>query len=336
MKKIINKTLLAMLAMLPFLAGCQSDPDVGTPLYPVEEEDMSPKVYVYSGAVEGNVTESTLVNTPSGLIIPEDTLRFYVRMTRPVSEDVTVSVALDNTVAAEYDADAEILSTDVMKLEQGEVTIPAGGTISSEEIVIAINDESAAVKALEKYAVVGIVLNASGAGVSKDYHTYIWKLYKETLNVYAELNTGAVIEGMTEIPKSDWTFSAPSAGFYESEIIDGVVSSYNYGDVTTPGGTMTFEFSSPRKVSAFACIPPQYSYYFRYGVGALKVETSDDGETWTGHGTVTLQQVTANGVWAVAKFYEPVTAKFFRYTVQTRANGSSGSSAFIGEAKIYE
>ena len=53
MKKIINKTLLAMLAMLPFLAGCQSDPDVGTPLYPVEEEDVTPKVYVYNGTIEG-------------------------------------------------------------------------------------------------------------------------------------------------------------------------------------------------------------------------------------------------------------------------------------------
>lgn len=325
-----------MLAMLPFLAACQSDPDVGTPLYPVEEEDVTPKVYVYNGTIEGNEMASTLVNTPAGLVIPEDTLRFHVRMSRPASSDVKVSVALDNTAAEEYDATAELLSTDVLKLLTDEVTIPAGQIISSEEIVIAINDESAAVEALEKYAVAAVVLNASGAGVAQEYHTYIWKLYKETLNVYAELNTGAVIEGMTEIPKSEWTFSAPSAGYYESEITDGVVSSYNYGDVTTPGGTMTFEFSSPRKVSAFACIPPQYSSYFRYGVGALKVETSDDGETWTGHGTVTLQQVTANGVWAVAKFYEPVTAKFFRYTVQTRANGSSGSSAFIGEAKIYE
>lgn len=334
MKKIINKTLLAMLAMLPFMAACQSDPDVGTPLYPVEEEDVTPKVYVYNGTIEGNEMASTLVNTPAGLVIPEDTLRFHVRMSRPASSDVKVSVALDNTAAEEYDATAELLSTDVLKLLTDEVTIPAGQIISSEEIVIAINDESAAVEALEKYAVAAVVLNASGAGVAQEYNTYIWKLYKETLNVYAELNTGAVIEGMTEIPKSDWTFSTTNTN-YGNEITDGDISAWNYGMVSTPGGTMTFEFSSPRKVSAFACITPQYASYYRYGVGALKVETSDDGETWTGHGTVTLQQLTGNGVWTVAKFYEPVTAKYFRYSPQTRANGSTGY-AYVGEVKIYE
>ena len=336
MKKVINRTLMAMLAMLPFLTACQSDPEVGTLLYPVEEEDMSPKVYVYNTSIEGNVMQSTLVNTPAGLIVPENILNFHVQLSKPVDQDVKVTVSLDKAKAAEYDETAETLDADALTLLTSEVTIPAGKTISTEEIVVEINGESSSIKSFEKYAVAAIVLNTNNVSVSEKYGTYIWKLYKETLNIYEEVlvSSNGTFEGLTEIPKSDWTLNVVGGDNYVSEMTDGVISSYNYGGVSTTG-SMTYEFAAPRTVKAFACLPPAVSYYLVYGIGKLRVETSDDGAEWTSHGTVDLTRLTALSNWNVVFFYAPVTAKYFRYLPLLRANGGTGMT-YVGEMKIYE
>ena len=86
--------------------------------------------------------QSTLVNTPAGLIVPENILNFHVQLSKPVDQDVKVTVSLDKAKAAEYDETAETLDADALTLLTSEVTIPAGKTISTEEIVVEINGEA--------------------------------------------------------------------------------------------------------------------------------------------------------------------------------------------------
>ena len=335
MKSIINKTLLAMLALLPLLAACQSDPDVGTPLYPVEEEDFSPKLYVYSGSPEGNFMTSKVVLTPEGLYIPEDTLRFRVNLTRAVEQDITVTLSFDAEKATAYDETAETVPNDALSLVVGSVTIPAGKMTSTEEFVVALNHESPAMQSLVKHGVLALVLTTTSSNaISKDFSTYYWDIYKEELNVY-EQSLGTNMESLgdlVEIDKSNYTITYTSAS-WSGEFTDGTVSSFNYGSLRS-GGTITYEFTEPRTVKAFGFVPPAYSSYLAYSLGEVKVETSNDGDNWTDHGTLTCSKPSVAYEWNSVKFYAAPTTKFVRYTAITNANGAT--TIYLSEIKIFE
>ena len=58
------------------LTACQSEPEVGTPLYTVAETSNLPKLYIHDLANQGNKGELNVVNANGELIVKKDTVEF--------------------------------------------------------------------------------------------------------------------------------------------------------------------------------------------------------------------------------------------------------------------
>ena len=54
MKINVFKSVLAASLVAATLASCQSEPEVGSTLYPTAEENYSAKAYLYTGTSDGN------------------------------------------------------------------------------------------------------------------------------------------------------------------------------------------------------------------------------------------------------------------------------------------
>ena len=104
------KTKYCLLFAIPLaLAACQSEPEVGDLLYPATPETYEAKVYINETAMPGNQHTTKVLRTPYGVQAQADTVSFYVRLTKPVAQDVTVGVAQVDSLAAGFADDATAL-----------------------------------------------------------------------------------------------------------------------------------------------------------------------------------------------------------------------------------
>ena len=183
MKTIIRKSAPMLIALLPLFTACQSEPEVGSTLYPTEQEKYGPKVYINELA-GGNEASVEVVQTPVSLVLPEeDAISFTVKLTVPVAQDVTVTVAADDEKAAAYKSDCDVLPASSYQLSKTQVTIPAGKLESTEPIKLQLV-ESDAIRNMERTAVVALSLSAAsqGADVGKNMNTYYAVVNKKVTN----------------------------------------------------------------------------------------------------------------------------------------------------------
>ena len=134
-----------MAALLLPLASCDDEPEVGSTLYPESPENYDAKLYINETALPGNQTSLEVVQTPVSLIIPDNEISFYVRLTKPVTTDVTVNVTENPELAEAYLSDAEALPEGSLQLANTSVTIKAGSTVSEQPT------ESDGKRSCEKY-----------------------------------------------------------------------------------------------------------------------------------------------------------------------------------------
>ena len=70
---MIIKSAVALIAALPLFTACQGEPEVGSLLHPEEQTSNDPKVYINEVSAPANATQATVVQTPAGFVVPEDT-----------------------------------------------------------------------------------------------------------------------------------------------------------------------------------------------------------------------------------------------------------------------
>ena len=322
-----------LIALLPLFTACQSEPEVGSTLYPTEQETYGPKVYINELA-GGNVASVEVVQTPISLVLPEEgAISFTVKLTAPVAQDVTVTVAADDEKAAAYKSDCDVLPASAYQLSNTQVTIPAGKLESTEPVSLQLV-ESDAIRNLERTAVVALSLAAAsqGADVGKNMNTYYAVVNKKVTNFKGQ--SVADLEGKTQVPYDTYTVTGSDGYDYTAELQDG-----NYAWSSSICGYyehyLMATFTEPHSVSAVVCHASSYYAYY-YSPKTVEVLTSMDGETWTSQtGGTYVNTIRPSSATTQIPFvlYTPVTCKYLKFRV---IDSFYYGDSYISEFKLYE
>ncbi|MGN1264793.1 MAG: DUF1735 domain-containing protein, partial [Muribaculaceae bacterium] len=204
MKSIIKNSFPFLAVLLLTLAACQDEPEVGSTLYPVEPENYDARLYINEIAMPGNQSSLDLVQTPVSLITPDDEISFYVKLTKPVSVDVTVNVAEDANLAATFDSNADALPEGTLQFGKSSVTIKAGSMVSSEPITAKVA-ENDAVRNIESKGVAAITIASNSANIAtgSNNNAYYVVLNKSVTNFKGQ--STEEINSLNLIPHSSFT-----------------------------------------------------------------------------------------------------------------------------------
>lgn len=184
MKSIINKNLFALAAALLSLTACQSEPEVGSLLYS-EETDNSPKLYVYETQPNYNIYESVVKQTPSALVLPEDTMSFYVKLSQPLNEDVVVTAFESPQLAEQFDSDYPALAEGAVTFNTKTVTIPAGQTVSTTPVVVSLSADGPLLTMEDRGCIAVTFASTPIVNVKEGYDAYYWKITKKVQSAKA-------------------------------------------------------------------------------------------------------------------------------------------------------
>ncbi len=338
MKSIIKHSILPLVALLPLLTACQSEPEVGTPLHPVDAETYGAKVYINEIATPTNVSSAKILQTPVELIYTPDTCQFYVHLTQPLSTDITVTVAEDEAAATAYDGEATALPTGTLKVLNSSVTIPAGATVSTEPVRY-LAPESEALRSFSGTAVSALKLQSvSGSNdvtIGNDHNAYYQVFTKVVTNYKGQSSSDLATH--TQLAYS--TYSVSINGETTTDLSDNNTSTY-YLDYDNGGGfDVLFTFDQPQKVGALSY---KYGYSWGYVPVTVEILTSNDGTEWTSQtgGEVQNEQISYSSKDIPFCFYSAVTCRYVKLRVVDCYYGIYYGSEYdypcISEAKLYE
>ncbi|MGM9812843.1 MAG: BT_3987 domain-containing protein [Muribaculaceae bacterium] len=332
MKSIIKKSLILMVALLPVLTACQDEPEVGDTLYPTEKENYDAKVYINETASPGNTANVNIIQTPVSMVIPDETISFYVRLTKPVDTDVTVTVDENAELAAAYDNNAEVLPTGALQISNSTVTIPAGKQVSSTpvEIVVPNNDVISSLGA-KGVAALSIKSSSGNFSAGQNNNAYYVVVNKTFTNIKSQ--SSADLAELTQIATDGIT--ATSGDYDASDLIDGNTNQAGWYDEAV------FQFSSPQTVSAISFLA--YSRSTGYAPKVVEIFTSDDGENWTSQtGGMYTSSITPNSrsLEVPFVFYAGITCNYIKFvfyeTVWSVGYGQDYNYPCVSEVRLYQ
>lgn len=327
-KHIIKKTTPALLTLPLLLAACQSEPEVGSTLYPTPAENYDAKAYINTNTPKGNNFSLRVFQTPAGPIVPNDTAVFYVKLNKPVAQDVKVTVKEAPSAAVKKDG-AVVMDAGSIDILNATVTIAKGEMRSAAPVKVVIKKG----KSIDQLAAGGkngvtavMIESAEGASVGTNYNKVQINADVRSTNIVPNGN----MDGLTEI-------SGSSFGLYDaynrtlSQLVDGDMENY-YSSYLRRNPKLVFTFGSGVSVAGITIYPTTYGSYSEYFLTQARVETSDDWSTWTDQGTITLSGVDEPTPLHI-RFYNPVTALYLRVIpLKTYTGGYMA----IGEVKVYQ
>ena len=344
----MQKTLsIACAALFLGLTSCSKSFDLDTPLFDKTETQTAASVaYIKTGEFDLAKSISPLQVTHNASTVTEFTAQErYVYLSKPVDQDVTVTVALA-TSEASIASFTSSLSTNpgykvapegYAKLSTTTVTIPKGQTKSSSAITISVGDKYAEIStanaATEYYVIpvqVSAISGASSIGVSQDYGTYFIPVKKSYQNVsfytrdpQGTALTPAVINYAVSSELTWGTFAYDKKYLYDGDPSDGWYASTSD--------------SSPWVTGILASGTKKFNYILFKSTdmktfSEVEIFTTQDGTTWTSQGVLSTSYFNTEGS-AVVRFLSPIEAKGIKIAAVT----PSGISGFfgIGELTFY-
>lgn len=330
----IIKIVLPLMAGALLTVACDDEPAVGTPLNPTTEEDYGAKVYVYQSGVKANTAETTVIQTPAAIILPEDTFDVYVRLTSPVQEDVSVTLSPDETASAAYGNGATALPAAAVEVINPTVVIKAGEKLSEQPVRITLKDNEA-YRTIDGTGVAVLKLSTASKAVAmaRQYNYYDVLVSKIVTNLKSQSRND--LAKLTKIDVKKYKVSID--GEETSDLSDGDTETYSYYYAPYD---IVMQFDSPQTIAGLSY---QFGYNSYYAPSVIEIFTSDDGETWTsqtngevrdGYGA---SSVTDAVPWV---FYSPVKCKYVKLRcVQCPYGawyGDEYNAPIVSEVRLYE
>lgn len=343
--KIIMKQKYFLSALLSagfLLTACQSDPEVGSSLYPTEPEDFSPKAYIAN--VDVGVQElagESYVEQGQGqatITVPEDTVVLKVKLSGPAPKDLTFMVKSDNT-KLEKNAEAFTkLGDDALTYAVNKVVIKQGATESDEFFKITLNKDAKSLFDLTGTGKVAFTIESlDDVKIAKMYNTYIWDVTK----VFTNINSKGTIDGLTQVPTTDYTVSNSYNSSYSMEssgVFSGGTLMYtSFG--TLKNKTIHIALTNPIAISGLGLLSA-YSYWgsdiSQNALNNVEIFAGMTADNLTKVGDAYRENppTSENDFWNIA-FYEPVTAKYIDIVAHDTFLGT-GVYAYTSGLKLYK
>ena len=343
----MQKTLsIACAALFLSLTACQKSFDLDTPLHDKAKVQTAESVaYIKTGDFDlsKSLKNPLQVNLQGTTLTKWADQERYVYLSKPVAQDVTVTVtiATSEASAASYVASHpgyRVAPEGYAKLSATTVTIPKGQTKSSTAITVSPGDkydEISKQNASAEYFVIPVqvtaVAGASSVGVSQDYGTYFIPVKKSYQNVGF----------FTRDPQGTMLTSADITYDVSSELSWGT---YTYSKDALYDGDPSNEWyaaysdTAPWVTGILKNGTKKFNYILFKGTSGLmeafreiEIFTTQDGTTWTSQGVLPANYLNQESS-VVVRFFSPVEAK----GVKIAGVNAVGSGYFgIGELNFF-
>ena len=308
-----NSRIFVLVALAALAAAaCEKEKEYGTTLLPAAEEDLTGvKVYVNETAGR-NAHLTRYETTPVSMTIPEDTVSLYPRLNRAATGDVVVSAMVEGLPEGTY------------KFVREQVTIKAGACVADEDIRVVLV-ENDALYDLEGTvnAKIRLQLVSGPAEMGKNLNSIDWNVLNSLTLIYLGDDEGL---GLYEAADVEYKGYA-----YPERFRDGDYGQYCALNTSTD---YYVDLGSIVALDGIGFVPYAPSaYYLRYWIGEAEFFTSNDADNWTSIGVLGFNEGVA-GTWQVARFYAPISARYFKVHFN-RNYTSSYSSIYISEWGVF-
>ena len=224
MKINVFKSVLAASLVAATLASCQSEPEVGSTLYPTAEENYSAKAYLYTGSSEGNKLSLAGEKSATAVTLTGDSAQFYVRLSSPSEKDVTVTLAATSD-GVEANSSEEVMSTDAIRLNKTSVTI-AKGQLTSEPITVKlVNGDALKNLTMLKNGVTSVVMKSVDGAETAKTNT---KVVVATNFTFDNINASGTLNADKQIALNDYQMSTTLSSSNAAKLNDGDNNTYVY------------------------------------------------------------------------------------------------------------
>lgn len=328
MNKIFKFGVPALFALVPFFTSCESDPEVGTPLYPVAAENTTAQLAIISDLPGGNTQTISATKTGSSLVVKGDTISFYVKLTHAIDKDITVSVKEDPT-AATAGSNSFVLDAGSLDILTSSVTILKGTKRSTEPIKAVAKNGTALQKLLTeaKDGVTALVVDSvSGVSVAPQYKSMEVKFaYSET-----NLKEGGSVSALTALPTTD--YAVYDASYNElSDLSNGSTTDFWYSQKLNSEELI---ISLSNEITFKGLSLDRYAGYETFFLQSAKIATSVDGVTYTPQGEITFPSDFASATTpAEIQLYTGVKAQYIKiYDMKATMQ----NFAVVSEIKVYK
>ena len=328
MNKIFKLGVPALFALVPFFTSCESDPEVGTPLYPVAAENTTAQLAIISDLPGGNTQTIKATKTGSSLVVKGDTISFYVKLTHALDKDITVSVKEDPN-AATAGSNSFVLDAGSLDILTSSVTILKGTKRSTEPIKAVAKNGTALQKLLTeaKDGVTALVVDSvSGVSVAPQYKSMEVKFaYSET-----NLKGGGSVSALTALPTTD--YAVYDASYNElSDLSNGSTADFWYSQKLNSEELI---ISLSNEITFKGLSLDRYAGYETFFLQSAKIATSVDGVTYTPQGEITFPSDFASATTpAEIQLYTGVKAQYIKiYDMKATMQ----NFAVVSEIKVYK
>lgn len=347
----MQKTLsIACAALFLGLTACRKGYDLDTPLFDKSEgTTASSLAYLKTDDFTFSQVASVRQVAQEGATVADfASHKFYVYLSKPAEQDVTVTVSLDSSEASlaaytkglDSNPGYRIAPEGYAKLSATTVTIAKGKTKSETAITIEPGDKYAEISTAQAYAeyyLVSLKLTAvqgsNEVGLSKLNSTYFLPIAKSYNNI--SLTTDAATG--TEISSSDLTYTASSERTQGSYVWgvdllhDGNAYSWWLADISKdPLPVITVMHPSGTKQLTDISIQTRTGYVT--AVRELEIFITKDGTTWLSQGKVNAYTINQQQDVRI-HFISSVEAKGVKIAAVRRGYGR-GTFA-IGELALF-
>ena len=342
----IQNTLKALSAalLLPLaLAACQSEPEVGSTLYPSEDNDNKTVAYIDNNLYNPKNAMKTLyaqAGTSTNLEIPGDTMRVHVRLTAVADKDLTFNLKVDNARLTQSETEnAQVVGDEAYKLECTTVTVKQGKLQSDEPFVVVLNDKSKALLNL-KEGTHGLTAfsfdSADGVKTSEKYNTFKWELNKEVRWV----NPSGKVDDLKQIDVKDYDVQTPYGP--SNDLSDNDKITFGRSLIgTDKQDWLRVNLHAEAPIAAIQLTPAGMVWgerLFNFFMKEVEILGSNDGENYfrLGFATCPFRPTAAQEPWNIV-FYSAQTVKFLGIrTISTFSSAQENNPVFVSEMKLYK
>lgn len=281
-----------------------------------------------------NTAHVNIIHTPTADVVSGE-VEFPIACSREQAGDVTVTLAQNNALVESYNlANATFYKEapeGLIEIVNSQITVTAGEILSADMVRVEFTGDLSKVLSSEQSGYllpieIQTIQPVKGNTITKsrDHNVAYVVITAEDTNV----KPAGEISGGTAVDRADWTAESDLDQAELPKLFDGDTGYSSMWPKTYYSSAkptyFTVDMRESHTIRGLRFMP-----YYKYGLGEIRLLTSEDGTTWSAQGKVTLSDSST-----CVEFYSPVTCRYFKVEIISFAY-TYGSSFALLEVNAY-